>query len=242
MKKYGLIGKHLSHSFSLNYFNNKFKQEDLSNCNYANYEIKRSEDIPLFLAKSDCLGLNITIPYKESVLAFVNESTEQVDQIGACNTLKRIGDKVWRAYNTDVIGFRQSLEPLLNTKIKRALILGNGGAAKAVKYALKQMKIGYSLVSRDPNLGLNYSDISEEIINEHLLIIHTTPLGMYPNTDSFPALPYHLISPNHLLYDLVYNPELSLFLQKGKERGASIKNGLEMLELQAEASWKIWNE
>jgi shikimate dehydrogenase len=242
MRRFGLIGKTLSHSFSKNYFTQKFQREQIHNCRYDLFELPAIEDLPaLLLSYPDLEGLNVTIPYKQEVIPFLDEVTEVVKEIGACNCIKISGRKL-KGFNTDVVGFKSSLETHLLPGHDKALILGTGGAAKAVQYALNELDIAYKLVSRrKTGDGLGYEDIGDEILNQYTLIINTTPLGMYPNVDEAPPIPYQYLSSHHLLFDLVYNPAKTKFLQKGEEQGASIANGHEMLILQAEESWRIWN-
>jgi shikimate dehydrogenase len=242
MRRFGLIGKTLSHSFSKNYFTRKFAQEHIDNCRYDLFELQTIEDLPaILLSYPDLEGLNVTIPYKQEVIPFLDEATEVVKEIGACNCIKISGGKL-KGFNTDVIGFKRSLESHLLPGHDKALILGTGGAAKAVQYALKEMDIEYKLVSRrKTGEGLGYEDIGEEILNKYTLIINTTPLGMYPNVDEAPPIPYQYLSSRHLLFDLIYNPAKTKFLQNGEAQGARIANGHEMLILQAEESWRIWN-
>jgi shikimate dehydrogenase len=242
MRRFGLIGKTLSHSFSKNYFTRKFAREHIDNCRYDLFELQTIEDLPaILLSYPDLEGLNVTIPYKQEVIPFLDEATEVVKEIGACNCIKISGGKL-KGFNTDVIGFKRSLESHLLPGHDKALILGTGGAAKAVQYALKEMDIEYKLVSRrKTGEGLGYEDIGEEILNQYTLIINTTPLGMYPNVDEAPPIPYQYLSSRHLLFDLIYNPAKTKFLQNGEAQGARIANGHEMLILQAEESWRIWN-
>jgi shikimate dehydrogenase len=242
MRRFGLIGKTLSHSFSKNYFTRKFAQEHIDNCRYDLFELQTIEDLPaILLSYPNLEGLNVTIPYKQEVIPFLDEATEVVKEIGACNCIKISGGKL-KGFNTDVIGFKRSLESHLLPGHDKALILGTGGAAKAVQYALKEMDIEYKLVSRrKTGEGLGYEDIGEEILNKYTLIINTTPLGMYPNIDDAPPIPYQYLSSRHLLFDLIYNPAKTKFLQNGEAQGARIANGHEMLILQAEESWRIWN-
>jgi shikimate dehydrogenase len=247
MKLYGLIGFPLGHSFSKQFFNNKFSREGLSDCTYENFPI---ENIGLFrnLIQNNpqLLGLNVTIPYKESIISFLDNLDDTAFRIGAVNTVKfiHLKDRVeLKGFNTDVIGFRESLIPLLTKNIRSELVLGSGGASKAIKYVLAELGILSVTVSRNPdnNPGsVSWTDI-DSLLSENLLIINTTPLGSFPNISNLPELPYNMLSNQHLLYDLIYNPSETLFLQKGKEMGARTNNGLEMLELQALASWEIWN-
>lgn len=242
MQQYGLIGYPLTHSFSEQYFAKKFEREALINCNYQLFPLQSLQAFnDLLQAHPNLRGLNVTIPYKVNILDLVDDLDETAQAIGAVNTLC-IGKRI-TGYNTDVHGFKHALLPLLSLAQNKALVLGNGGAAKAVCYAFRQLGIEYTVVSRQASAAvLSYDDLSPSIMQSHLLIVNCTPLGTYPGVDTCPALAYELLSPNHLLYDLVYNPAQSLFLRKGKAQGASIKNGLEMLELQAEKSWQIWQE
>ncbi len=242
---YGLIGKNISYSFSKDYFTQKFYRLGLDKSVYKNFDIENIEDFFLILENNieSLKGLNITIPYKEEVLEYLDEIDDTAKDIGAVNTIKILDDFKLKGYNTDVYGFNKSLKPLLKKQYKNALILGTGGASKAVAYALEQMHINYQFVSRNPknNHIISYADISNEVMRKFQIIINCTPLGTYPNVDNYPNIPYQFITQEHLLYDLIYNPEETLFLKKGKEKKARIKNGLQMLELQAEQAWKIWN-
>ena len=242
MKRFGLIGKTLKHSFSKNYFTKKFKEENISDCTYENFELPAIEELPKLLgANPDIAGLNVTIPYKEAVIPLLDVKNEIVEGTGACNCI-RISDGKLYGYNTDVIGFKNSLQPHLKPHHRHALILGTGGASKAVQYALNDLGIDYLIVSRHKKFNqAGYEDLGMEIMNKHKLIINTTPLGMFPDINSDPPIPYAYITPEHLLYDLVYNPPKTKFLQQGEAKGAQIINGHEMLLLQAEESWRIWN-
>jgi shikimate dehydrogenase len=245
MKTYGLIGFPLSHSFSKGFFQEKFEKENITGCRYENFPIPGISQFTALLEQYPALnGLNVTIPYKEAVIPFLDGLSKAAAQIGAVNCI-HIKNGKKKGYNTDVIGFTQSLQPLLQPYHTRALVLGTGGAAKAVMYALQELGIGYTVVSRQvgPTDGsMPYYLLDQAIMKQHTLIINTTPLGMYPKTDSYPDIPYQHIGSRHLLYDLVYNPAETLFLQKGAAQGAVTKNGHEMLILQAEASWQIWNQ
>lgn len=237
---YGVIGKELAHSFSPSYFKRKFITQNI-NADYRTFSIPDiNELLPLLEVHSNIKGLNVTIPYKEAVLPLLHSIDETAQAIGAVNCIKNTDGKLY-GYNTDVIGFRKSLEPILKNTTKHALILGTGGASKAVAYVLDQLGINYHYVSRtqEPDT-YTYSQIDLEVLAKYQLIINTTPLGMYPNIETFPLLPYRYLTGNHILYDLVYNPEESKFIKYGKHYGATTKNGLEMLEIQAEASWDIW--
>ncbi len=246
MKTYGLIGYPLEHSFSQKYFTEKFEKEGI-NARYLNFPISSMDDFPeLFTHHPYLAGLNVTIPYKEQVFRFLDEVDPVAEKIGAVNVIKITWDNLnytLKGYNSDITGFKKSIFPLLTIDHKKALVLGTGGASKAVVAALEQLNIDFRFVSRTPkdDNTLTYEQLNADIISEHKLIINTTPLGMYPKTDSCPDIPYEALTQEHLLYDLVYNPEETLFLKKGKEKGAKTKNGLEMLHLQAEEAWRIWN-
>ncbi len=237
MKTYGLIGRNLSHSFSYKYFQEKFFKEQLSDCQYLNFEIEDISSLRELVRENNIKGLNITIPFKEKAIPFLDKLSKDAAEIGAVNTIEIKGEKLI-GHNTDVFGFAQSFIPLLKER-KNALILGNGGASKCVQFVLKKNNVDFIVVSRNSDFTL--AEITEETIQKHSIIINTTPLGMYPKTDRFPHLPYNAINSKHLVYDLVYNPEQSTFLRKAKAKNAEIKNGKQMLYLQAEKSWKIWN-
>jgi len=242
MLLYGLIGYPLTHSFSKNYFTEKFKREGIDNCRYENFQLVSIDNLPKVLVENPNLaGLNVTIPHKESVLQFINESSETVKEIGACNCI-RITDEGLAGYNTDVVGFEKSLSEKLGSHHRKALILGTGGAAKAVEYVLGRMGINYKCVSRQASAtNLSYDQLDKFLIQEYELIINTTPVGMYPNISEAPPIPYGGIGQKHFLFDLIYNPVKTLFLKKGEDRGAVIQNGYDMLIYQAEESWNIWN-
>jgi len=242
MRLFGLIGYPLTHSFSKNYFTEKFKKEGITNCQYENFELAAIKDLSNVLRYNPELnGLNVTIPYKESVLTFLDERDEIVKKIGACNCIK-IDNKKLIGFNTDVFGFEKALLNHLNPSHKNALILATGGAAKAVEFVLRNRQIRYKHVSRYPSVkNLSYEQITPAIMKEYNLIINTSPLGMYPKITEAPPLPYEAITEKHFLFDLIYNPEKTLFLKKGEERGATIQNGYDMLVHQAEESWRIWN-
>jgi len=238
MKQFGLIGYPLSHSFSPGYFAKKFEQLVITDASYDLYPLESIEE---FKTIEGVLGLNVTIPYKEQVIDYLDGLSHEAESIKAVNTIRYVdGKKI--GYNTDAYGFEHALTPLwADAKCPTdALVLGTGGAAKAVWYVLEKLGISYQKVSR--TIGdLLYKDLDKEVVQAHTLIVNTTPLGMSPNIDSCPDLPYDAISSNHILFDLVYNPEKTLFLQRGEAQGAVIKNGLHMLELQADRSWEIWN-
>ena len=241
IKRFGLLGFPLVHSFSPKYFKAKFKELDLDDHVYHAIPIASVEGFK-YLPKDDLAGLNVTVPYKESIVQYLDEVVGEAKNIQAVNTIV-VKDARLTGYNTDVYGFEQSLVPILDSEKKySALVLGSGGASKAVRYVLDLLGISYKMVSRYPKGdAISYKSIDPELISQHHLIINTTPLGMAPRYKEKPNLPYHAISSDHILYDLVYNPEKTLFLKLGEEQGASIKNGFEMLELQAEKSWEIWN-
>ncbi len=247
MKTYGLIGYPLEHSFSQHYFTKKFKRENIE-ARYLNFAISDIKEFPELLAHHPYLaGLNVTIPYKQQVIDFLDAVDSIANEIGAVNVIKiiREGEKVsLKGYNSDVVGFVRSLAPLIKPEHKKALILGTGGASKAVAHGLRQMGLLYRFVSRTPfnPSQVSYESLTPEIVSHYKLIINTTPLGMFPRNQTCPDIPYESITPQHLAYDLVYNPPSTLFMQKCASKGAVVKNGLEMLHLQAEAAWEIWNE
>lgn len=242
MKQFGLIGYPLSHSFSKNYFTKKFQDEGIANCRYELFPIKTITELNILLQQENELqGLNVTIPYKETVLPFLQHVSPAVAEIGACNCI-RIKDGQLEGFNTDVIGFEQTLQPLLMPQHTKALILGTGGAAKAVAWVLKQKGIHYQYVSRTPGEGrMTYEELNANVLSSYTIIINTTPLGMQPNIHQKPSLPYTLLTQQHLCYDLIYNPSKTNFLLEAEKQGAVIKNGEDMLIIQAEESWKIWN-
>ncbi len=241
MHKFGLIGKNISYSFSENYFTKKFKTLGLKNHEYYTYDIESIQDFPNIIDQ-DIMGLNVTIPYKEKIIDFLDEIDEEALKIGAVNTIKIIKNNKLKGFNTDVYGFEESLRPLIETCHKKALILGTGGASKAVAFVLQKLNIDYLVVSRNPNNDqILYRDLTKDILKNYKIIINCTPLGTFPEVDTFPDLPYQFLSEKHLLYDLIYNPAKTRFLCEGEKRGATIHNGLKMLELQAEKSWEIWN-
>lgn len=243
MKRYGLIGFPLSHSFSEKYFTDKFLNEEIADCKYELFPLENIEDVRLlFEVEKNIKGLNVTIPYKESIIEYLDNLDPVAQKIGAVNCI--VVDDIQRVgYNTDHAGFRDALKPLLQPHHTHALVLGTGGASKAVIYTLRELGIAYTWVSRNADhKRIRYSDISKDIIDTHKLIINCTPLGMYPQVESCPEIPYHLLTSAHLLFDLIYNPADTLFMQKGKAQGARVSNGYEMLRLQAEYAWEIWNQ
>lgn len=241
MRLFGLIGYPLTHSFSKKYFTSKFEKEGLKNCVYENWQIPTIDDLKKIISNPDLEGFNITIPYKEQVLSFLHEASEVVKKIKACNCVKVSKGKLV-GHNTDVVGFERSLKKDLDSKHDKALILGTGGSAKAVQYVLSRLGIKFRIVSRKPSAAsYSYEQVTPEVVRDHRLIINTTPLGMFPNTVQAPPLDYESVTKDHLLFDLIYNPERTLFLSKGFAQGARIRNGFDMLEIQAEENWKIWN-
>ena len=246
MDKYGLIGYPLGHSFSISYFNQKFADENID-AEYVNFEIPSIDDLQEILdTNPDLLGLNVTIPYKEKVIPFLDSISPEAQAIGAVNVIriKHEGRKVkLKGFNSDVIGFTQSIEPMLDKKWhQKALVLGTGGASKAITYGLKSLGIEPVYVSRYQRPGtIQYEQITPEVVKEYNVIVNCTPLGMYPHVEECPLLPYEAMDSHTILYDLIYNPDETLFIKKGRKQGADVKNGLEMLLLQAFASWEIWN-
>ena len=247
MKKYGLLGYPLGHSFSRNYFNQKFEAERID-AEYLNFEIPEIKEIKNVIKENPELnGLNVTIPYKEQVVPYLDDLDEDARLIGAVNVIKfskgLFGKVKLKGYNSDIIGFKQSIEPLLKEHHRKALILGTGGASKAVFQGLKQLGVASTFVSRKAKeYCITYEEITPKVMEQYTVIVNTTPLGMYPNVNACPDIPYDLLTSDHLLYDLLYNPDETLFMRKGKEKGAVVKNGLEMLLLQAFAAWEIWQK
>jgi shikimate dehydrogenase len=242
--KFGLIGKNISYSFSKNFFTRKFEKLGCTTYQYKNYDLPEIEEFPFIIyhKEDEFVGFNVTIPYKQSIIKYLDAVEGDAKKIQAVNTIKVTKENTLIGYNTDVYGFQKSIAPLLKKHHKKALILGTGGASKAVAYALSKLGITYKFVSRNIiEDGFLYASITQKIIVEYTVIINCTPLGTHPNVDELPPIPYEYITQNHLLFDLIYNPSKTKFLQKGETRNATIKNGLEMLELQAEKSWEIWN-
>ncbi len=245
MDKYGLIGYPLGHSFSKNYFNEKFLNEKID-AEYINFEIPTIELLPEVLASNPELkGLNVTIPFKERVISYLDTVSPEARAIGAVNCIRvehKGGTINLKGYNSDVIGFTKSIEPILDRYHKKALVLGTGGASKAVSYGLNSLGIETISVSRFERPGtIQYDKITPEVVREYTLIVNCTPIGMYPNIETCPSLPYEALTERNLLYDVIYNPDKTLFMKKGEQMGSRVKNGLEMLLLQAFANWKIWN-
>ena len=244
MRKFGLIGKTLVHSFSKKYFTEKFEREAVD-ANYELYSMANVDSLRQFVQEHSLCGLNVTIPYKQDVIPLLDEIDSEAQMVGAVNVIKikREGERLClKGFNTDVVGFRNSLKPLLKSWHTSALVLGTGGASKAVLYVLENLGIAARCVSRQKREGmLTYETLDADVMRRNTLIVNTTPLGTFPNVDTCPDIPYRLLTEKHLLFDLVYNPEQTLFMKKGLQNGAAVKNGYEMLVGQAEASWRIWN-
>jgi len=248
MKTYGLIGHRLGHSFSRKFFTEKFERENLQDHEYLNFELNNIDEFRgIFDQHKNICGLNCTIPYKQKIMAYLDEIDPEAAQIGAVNTVKityRNGTLVLKGFNTDLYGFENSLRPMLEEKHQKALIMGTGGASKAIRFLFDKLQIAYLSATTKEQLGENeirYDQLTDELMKEYLIIINATPLGTFPKVDECPDIPYQSITPDHILFDLVYNPEETLFLKKGKAQGAQTKNGLAMLHLQAIRAWEIWN-
>lgn len=241
--KFGLVGKNISYSFSKKYFSEKFQLLHFDNCDYLNFDLKTIQDFPKIIAENKGLkGLNVTIPYKEDVIPFLDKLSKNAKIIGAVNTITISKKKKLKGHNTDYFGFKKALKPLLLDNHKKALILGTGGASKGIAFALKKLKIEYDFVSRNPNeFQFSYEELTQEIFDEYHIVVNTTPLGTHPNIEVAPPLDYSLFTKDHIAFDLVYNPEETTFLRRAKEQGAKTKNGYEMLIFQAEKAWSIWN-
>ncbi|SFF44567.1 shikimate dehydrogenase family protein [Flavobacterium xueshanense] len=244
IKRFGLLGRNISYSFSKKYFTDKFNNENFVGCTYENFDIPEITAFPEVIKNiSDLKGLNVTIPYKETVIPFLDKLSKKAELIGAVNTIKITKKGKLKGYNTDYYGFKKSLEPLLQPHHKKALILGTGGASKGVAFALDELDITYTFVSREAKEnGIDYDRINATTFDNYQIIINATPVGTSPNVDAFPLLPYEFFTEKHIAYDLIYNPAETQFLKKAKDQGAQIKNGLDMLIFQAEKAWKIWNK
>ena len=244
IKLYGLVGKNISYSFSAEYFNSKFKKERISNSEYINFDIDTVSEFAKILEHNHNLnGLNVTIPYKQAIIPYLDSLSKKAIQIGAVNTIKINKKGKLKGYNTDWYGFYKALSPMLKSHHTKALILGTGGASKAIEFALKKMRIDYNLVSRTSQENVySYKQLTKEIMEQHTIIINTTPLGTFPNIEDSPEIPYNYITPNHIAFDLIYNPEITSFLKLAALNGAQTQNGYLMLQLQAEKAWKIWNK
>ena len=241
--RFGLVGKDISYSFSKGYFKDKFSDLQLEGHSYENFDLQYIEDFAdLIKSNPDIKGLNVTIPYKQDILAFLDDVDPQAKEIGAVNTIKFYGTRLI-GYNTDAFGFRNSIEPLLRTHHTKALILGTGGASKAIAYVFKQLDIAVKFVSRTPDANqIGYAELSSSLINDFTILVNCTPLGTYPKVNEKPNIPYSEITDKHLLFDLIYNPDKTAFLREGEQRGATIANGHRMLQLQADRAWEIWKE
>lgn len=241
---FGLVGRNIGHSFSRKYFTERFEKDNLEGYSYQNFDIPTIEEFPEIIKNNPNLkGLNITIPYKEAVIPFLNKLSKKAFTIGAVNTIRITKSGKLKGYNTDCYGFGKSLKPLLEPHHKKALILGTGGASKAIAYALEERNILYTFVSREASGNtIDYDRINATTFDNYQIIINCTPLGTSPNVDECPAIPYEYFTEKHIAYDLIYNPEETLFLKKARLQGAKTKNGLEMLILQAQKAWKIWNK
>ena len=242
MIKYGIIGYPLGHSFSRGFFTEKFAREGID-AQYLNFEIPDAAMLRDVLRDNPELrGLNVTLPHKQAVIPLLDEMSDEAREIGAVNVI-RVRDGRLRGYNSDIIGFSDSIKPLLMPHHTKTLVLGTGGASKAICVGLTRLGLEWTYVSRTPREGMiTYDALTPEVMAEYTVIVNCSPVGMYPKVDAAPAIPYELLTPKHLLFDLVYNPEDTLFMQKGRAQGAIVKNGLEMLHLQAIASWRFWNE
>ena len=242
MDKYGIIGFPLGHSFSKGFFTEKFARESID-AQYLNFEIPDATMLKDVLRENPELrGLNVTLPHKQAVIPLLDELSDEAREIGAVNVI-RVRDGRLKGFNSDIIGFSESIKPLLQPHHSNALILGTGGASRAIRVGLSRLGIEWTYVTRSPREGMfAYSDLTPEVMKEYTVIVNCSPVGMFPKVDQAPAIPYELLTPKHLLFDLVYNPEDTLFMKRGREQGAIVKNGLEMLHLQAVASWRFWNE
>jgi shikimate dehydrogenase len=243
-KKFGLVGKDISYSFSKKYFTEKFSADLFDDFTYENFEIPTIEEFPKIVEQNpDLKGLNVTIPYKEAIIPFLDTLSDKAFKIGAVNVIRFTKKGNLKGYNSDWYGFKKSLEPLLQPHHKKALILGTGGAAKAVAFALEEMGIFYTFVSREATeKTIGYDRLNATTFDNYQIVINCTPLGTHPNVKEFPPIPYEFFTEKHIVYDLIYNPEVTQFLKKASKKGAVIKNGYEMLVLQAEKAWKIWNK
>ena len=243
MKRFGLIGKRLGHSFSAKYFAEKFEREGLLECDYSLYELPEIECVEEFMLTPDLVGFNVTIPYKQQIIPYLDALDEQAREVGAVNCVKIERDGRRVGYNTDVDGIRLSLDKLLGgEKVGSALVLGTGGASQAVQYVLRERGISYKVVSREKGKAdLTYDDLTQEVMATHRLIINASPVGMYPACDNCPDIPYAMLSGSHYLFDLVYNPLTTRFMELGAEQGAATLSGIDMLYAQAESAWRIWN-
>ena len=240
-RKYGLIGKNINYSFSKKYFNDKFLKENITNCSYENYDLQSVKDFKKIIKDNAIKGFNVTIPYKEEIMELINKIDPIAKKIGAINTIKIHDKDIIEGYNTDYIGFVMSLKNIISNQ-KKALVLGTGGASKAIIFGLSSIGIESTIVSRNKREGvISYSELNKKVIEENTIIINCTPLGTFPEAQKCPKIPFEFLSSNHICYDLIYNPEKTKFLLESEKMGATIINGKKMLENQANESWKIWN-
>lgn len=241
---FGLLGKNIGYSFSVGYFAKKFKSLNLEDYEYVNFDIPSIEDFPNIIKDNPNLkGMNVTIPYKEAVMPYLDKISKKAQRIGAVNTIKFTKSGKLKGYNSDYYGFKKSLKPLLEPHHKKALILGTGGASKGVAFALEELGLTYTFVSREAtDESIGYNLVNATTFDNHQIVVNCTPLGTSPNVDAFPPIPYEYFTSKHIAHDLIYNPEETIFLKKAKKHGAKIKNGWEMLQYQAEKSWRIWNK
>ena len=243
-KRFGLLGRNISYSFSRGYFTEKFKNENLDGCTYENFDLQDISEFPVIVANgSDIKGINVTIPYKEAVLSHLDSLSKKAARIGAVNTIKITKKGKLKGYNTDYYGFKKSIQPLLKPHHQRALILGTGGASKGIAFALEELGISYTFVSRGGKGNtIDYTDLTALTFDNYQVVINCTPIGTSPDVEASPAIPYELFTDKHIAYDLIYNPEETQFLRQAKAKGATTKNGYDMLVYQAEKSWEIWNK
>ena len=243
IKRYGLIGRNIAYSFSRGYFKQKFETENLENCTYENFDLNEIEELNKILTKKNIYGLNVTTPFKREVVPFLDRLSPTAEEMNAVNTIKFNEDGSISGHNTDVYGFEKSLLEIISTPPKKALILGTGGASSAVAFVMKKLNIEFSYISRSAGANtIKYKKVDEKVMDEHHLIINASPLGTFPDVELAPQLPYSFLTHDHVLFDLIYNPPETRFLQEGKKRGCKILNGQKMLEYQAEKSWEIWNQ
>lgn len=240
--RFGLVGKNISYSFSKGYFKDKFSDLNLEGYSYENFDLLQIDEFPdLVKSNPNIKGLNVTIPYKQEVISYLDEMDDQAKEIGAVNTIKFDGNRLI-GYNTDAYGFQHSIEPFLKPHHTKALILGTGGASKAIVFVLRKLGIEVTYISRNPDTTqIGYDDLNQAVLDSHSILVNCTPLGTHPNVNEKPNVPYSHITERHLLFDLIYNPKKTAFLKEGEQRGAAVVNGLRMLQLQADKAWKIWN-
>lgn len=243
-KRYGLLGRNINYSFSKGYFTEKFKNENFEGCTYENFDIPEITKLPEIIKNNpDLKGLSVTIPYKETVIPYLDKLSKKAALIGAVNTIKITKKGKLKGYNTDYYGFKKALKPLLKKRHKKALILGTGGASKGVAFALDELGISYTFVSREAKENaISYDQVTASTFDDYQIIINSTPVGTSPNIEAFPSIPYEFFTKKHIAFDLIYNPSETQFLRRAKEKGAQIKNGLDMLIFQAEKAWEIWNK